>query len=150
MHFWSFLMRIVSRKLVLRLAGVGAFALTLATSLSGCFTSTERSGQTLYEEHCGNCHGLDGKGLGQLIPPLAGADYLHQSRAALPCIVRRGLRGPLTVNGVAYNGIMPALDAKQLPDADVANVLNYIRSAWGNQAVDGVITPQEVTAARCD
>ena len=122
---------------------------TLISSFSGCFTSRERSGQALYEQHCGNCHGLDGRGLGTLIPPLAGADYLTRQRAALPCIVRRGLRGPLKVNGQLYNGLMPPITAETLPDADLANVLNYVRQAWGNRAPD-LITPLEVTEARCE
>ena len=132
-----------------RLGLASAAALTLAVSLSGCFTSAERSGQVLYEQHCGNCHGLDGKGLGQLMPPLAGADYLTTQRAALPCIVRQGLRGPVVVNGREYNGVMPAISREELADADVANILNYIRTAWGNTATE-LITPQEVEAARCD
>ncbi len=119
-------------------------------SVSGCFTGQERSGQALYEQHCGNCHGLDGRGLAQLMPPLAGADYLTQHRAALPCIVRRGLRGPITVNGLTYNGVMPGLSAEKLPDADVANILNYVRRAWGQPPPADLITPQEVTAARCE
>ena len=65
---------------------------TLISSFSGCFTSRERSGQALYEQHCGNCHGLDGRGLGTLIPPLAGADYLtHQRAAVTSCgVIRSG------------------------------------------------------------
>mgnify|MGYP002777000434 CR=1 FL=1 len=120
----------------------------LGLSLSGCFTSHERGGQALYEQHCANCHGLDGKGLGRLMPPLAGADYLAANRAALPCIVRQGLRGPISVNGQRYDGLMPAIGPETLSDADVANVLNYIRQSWGNRA-DGLITPQEVSEARC-
>ena len=132
-------------------AGLGALLATaaLAISLSGCFTSRERSGQALYEHHCGNCHGLDGRGLGTLIPPLAGADYLTTQRAMLPCIVRRGLRGPLAVNGQQYNGVMPALAPETLPDTDLANVLNYVRQTWGNRATD-LITPQEIINARCE
>lgn len=126
------------------LLAVGA----LVACLSGCFTSHERSGQALYEQHCGNCHGLDGRGLGTLMPPLAGADYLLRQRAALPCLVRRGMRGPLQVNGQTYNGVMPSISPETLADADVANVLNYVRQAWGNRVTD-LITPQEVTNARC-
>ena len=101
----------------------------------------------LYQQHCANCHGLDGRGLGTLMPPLAGADYLVRQRAALPGIVRHGLRGPLVVNGIRYDGIMPGLPPEKLADADVANILNYVRRAWGNHAPD-LITVQEVEAAR--
>ena len=36
------------------------------------------AGKRLYEQHCQSCHMPDGKGLGKLIPPLAGADYVLQ------------------------------------------------------------------------
>ncbi len=123
--------------------------LATALGLSGCFTSHERSGQALYEQHCSNCHGLDGLGLGTLIPPLARADYLVKNRADLPCVVRQGMRGALTVNGQRYNGAMPGLGPEKISDSDVANILNYVRQAWGNQAAD-LITPQEVTHVRCE
>jgi mono/diheme cytochrome c family protein len=128
--------------------GLAGSILTLASSLSGCFTSTERGGQALYAENCANCHGLDGRGLGKLMPPLAGSDYLQVNRAKLPCIVRQGLRGPLLVNGQDYNGIMPALSPDKVSDADVANILNYVSTAWGNHT-DSVFTVQEITDARC-
>lgn len=118
------------------------------TALNGCFTSNERSGAALYAEHCANCHGPQGDGLGLLIPPLAGADYLTTHRSALPCIVRHGLRGPLTINGKGYDGVMPGFGREKLSDADVANVLNYIRTSWGNRAPDTFTVP-DVTDAHC-
>lgn len=121
----------------------------VALTVAGCFTNQERGGEALYTQHCANCHGPEGAGLGTLMPPLAGADYLRRHRAALPCVVRRGLRGPLTVNGQAYNGQMPAFDAQTISDADVANILNYVRAAWGNDQTDA-ITVGEVSAARCE
>ncbi len=130
------------------LLGGALSVLLLSSSLSACFTSTERSGEALYAEQCANCHGLDGRGLGKLMPPLAGADYLRQNRPNLPCLVRRGMKGPLVVNGVTYNGAMPAFPKDKLSDADVANILNYVQSAWGNEAAT-VFTVQEVTDARC-
>ncbi len=117
----------------------------IGAALSGCFTSQERGGQALYEQHCANCHGRDGEGLGTLMPPLAGADYLLTHRAALPCLVRRGQRGPITVNGQPYDGVMPAFSRQQLTDADVANILNYVQRAWGNAAPEAV-TVTDVTA----
>lgn len=117
-------------------------------SLSGCFTSTERGGEALYVQHCANCHGVKGDGLATLIPPLAHADYLTRHRAALPCIIRQGMRGPLTVNGRHYNGVMPAFPPTKLSDADVANILNYVRNAWGNHAPDA-ITVHDVSTTPC-
>jgi nitrite reductase (NO-forming) len=47
------------------------------------------------------------------------------------------------VNGESYNGVMPAL---RLNDEDLANVLTYVYSQWGNAG--HVVAPAEVQAAR--
>lgn len=41
-------------------------------------------GAMLYEKHCANCHGDQGEGLEELIPPLAQADALMQAGTAPP------------------------------------------------------------------
>jgi nitrite reductase (NO-forming) len=45
--------------------------------------------------------------------------------------VLKGLAGPITVNGVAYQGSMPALETI-LTDTQVADVLTYVFNTWGN------------------
>jgi mono/diheme cytochrome c family protein len=47
--------------------------------------------------------------------------------------VKNGLTGQTTVNGKSYNGSMPAWKSK-LSDAEIADVITYIRSSWGNKA----------------
>ena len=59
------------------LAPVFAVGLTF---LPGCFTNKQHQGERLYVQHCSGCHGEQGQGLGTLIPPLAGSDYLAQHR----------------------------------------------------------------------
>ncbi|WP_400190598.1 c-type cytochrome [Hymenobacter sp. B81] len=111
-----------------RLAG-GCAALALL--LSGCFTDRQNEGQRLYAARCASCHGEQGQGLRRLIPPLAGADYLARHRAGLPCLVQHGQQGPVVVNGVEYNQVMPG--QHDLTDAQITNLLNYVQSNWGNQ-----------------
>ncbi len=53
------------------------------------------------------------------------------------------LPGAITVNGNTYDGVMPAL---RLSDDDVANVLTYVYSQWGNAGL--VVLPSEVRAVR--
>lgn len=89
-----------------------------------------RAGQRLYAQHCQNCHAEDGSGLGTLIPPLAGADYVLEGGPELACILRYGQQGKVTVNGVAYEGVMPANE--ELAPVEIRSILTYIRSAWGN------------------
>ena len=112
-----------------------AFAVGL-TLLPGCFTNKQHQGEHLYGQHCAGCHGEQGEGLGHLIPPLAGSDYLAQHPGQLACIVRQGLRGPILVNGVSYNqvmlGVQDTATHKHLSPAQITNLLNYIEGHWGN------------------
>lgn len=89
-----------------------------------------KQGKILYENFCASCHMDDGSGLAANIPPLAGADYLKEAQELLPCIIRYGQQGPIVVNGVTYNNAMPGVP--QLTDFEIANVINYINHAWGN------------------
>ena len=51
--------------------------------------------------------------------------------------------GKVTVNGKEYDSIMPA---QVLSDDEIANVLNYVYSAWGNSKK--TVTPEEVKSIR--
>jgi mono/diheme cytochrome c family protein len=115
--------------------------LCLVWTLSRCQKNPYQEGGRLYSVHCANCHGEDGKGLGTLIPPLAGADYLSAQRLRLPCIVVNGLSDTIKVNGVVYGG-QPMPANSLLTDIQVTNVLNYINNSWGNNLPD--FTLQEV------
>jgi mono/diheme cytochrome c family protein len=59
-------------------------------------------------------------------------------------IVLRGLSGPVTVHGGQYNGQMPPW--QQLSDAELAAVLSYVRTSFGNSA--GAISAADVAAER--
>jgi nitrite reductase (NO-forming) len=103
------------------------------------------AGQQIYGAVCAACHQPEGQGIAGVFPPLAGSDYL--ARAPKEMVIRHvleGLQGPITVNGVAYNGAMPPLG--YLDDAQIAAVLGYVRSAWGNEL--DAVTAAEVTSVR--
>lgn len=72
----------------------------------------------------------DGTGLARLIPPLKGADFLEKSSLAVPCIIRNGSDGGLTINGTRYTEPMPSFT--NLDETDLSNLINYINTAWGN------------------
>ena len=111
-------------------------ALLLALALPGCFTNKQHQGERLYAQHCASCHGEQGQGIGQLVPPLAGADYLARHPTQLACIVRQGLRGRIIVNGLDYNlqmlGVQDTTTHRKLSPAQLTNLLNYVESHWGN------------------
>lgn len=111
-------------------------------------------GGAIYAANCMACHQAAGQGIPGVFPPLAGhAPTLYNipgGREYLIKSVLYGLIGPITVGGRTYNLPMPAFP--QLSDAQIAAVLNYTLTAWGNEALlpaDFVpLAPQEVTVLR--
>jgi mono/diheme cytochrome c family protein len=90
------------------------------------------AGARVYRMNCAACHGLDGKG-SALFPPLAGNANVTQALAdSAARIVVAGVRGAATP-AAPTGPAMPSF-AWKLDDAQVANVLTYIRNAWGNSA----------------
>jgi mono/diheme cytochrome c family protein len=85
-------------------------------------------GKEVYVEKCQNCHGIDGKGLKGLYPPLTNADYIKGNREKIACIIMNGMEGEILVNGKTYNEKMPSNPL--LTEAEITNLLNYINSAF--------------------
>ena len=107
--------------------------------LSNCDSdsNTYKQGKILYGRYCVNCHMENGTGLQGLIPPLAQSDYLAAHRAELPCILLRGQKGKIVVNGVEYGNqeMLPVkrLTGDPLTDFEMTNILNYISTSMGNK-----------------
>ncbi len=91
--------------------------------------SMER-GKKLYTAHCATCHMDDGQGTPPIFPPLAKSDYLMEDLNRSILIVRDGLEGEITVNGIIYNMPMQGIT---LTDQEVADIMNYVRNSWGNK-----------------
>ncbi len=104
----------------------------------------EVSGEVLYQAHCSNCHRTDGKGFQARFPPLVQSDFLSGNPQQLLAVVMGGLSGPITVNGVRYDEVMPPIS--YLYDQELALVMTYVLNQWGNTA--GKITTKEVAAYR--
>jgi mono/diheme cytochrome c family protein len=66
-------------------------------------------------------------------PPLAHNPVVTGDPKKVIDIVNNGLTGPTTVNGATYNGQMPAWKGN-LTNKQIADVITYIRNAWGNKA----------------
>lgn len=102
-------------------------------------------GKRVFTTNCASCHTPTGMGVPGTYPPLVTSPYVLENPHRLVSLVLHGLQGPIVVNGVTYNNAMPAWD-KQLKDKQIAAVLTYIRSEWGNKA--DPITPEEVAVVR--
>ena len=100
--------------------------------------------------NCMACHQQDGNGLAGQFPPLVGSEWVLGDTDVLIRILLQGLQGELVVAGKPYNGVMPAW--ARLEDAQIAGVLSYIRSAWGNAAAPidaaAVAAVRQATAGR--
>lgn len=104
-------------------------------------------GAAVFASHCAACHQATGAGLPGVFPPLAGSDWVASKESTLIAIVLHGINGPLTVDGKPFSGSMPAWGT-QLQDPEIAAVLTYVRSHWGNTG--GPITAETVAAVRKD
>lgn len=110
---------------------------------TACQDNPYKQGKILYQNFCANCHMDDGTGLQGVIPPLAGADYLALSGARSACVIRYGLEGEIVVNGKTYNQAMAGIDV--LTEFEIANVINYIHHAWGNDF--GYVKMEDIRSA---
>ncbi len=100
-------------------------------------------GKRIFNQTCFACHQSAGEGIKGVFPPLAKSDYLNADKNRSIETVIKGRTGEITVNGEKFNSVMPA---QVLNDEEVANVLTYVYSTWGNSRK--VVTPADVKAVR--
>lgn len=108
-------------------------ALTLTSAAAAQTPAPAPAGQSLFLDNCSACHQADGAGVKGAFPALAGDPFVQGDRASLAEVVLKGRGG------------MPTFK-DDLSDADIAAILSYVRSSWGNKA--GPVTPEAVAAAR--
>jgi mono/diheme cytochrome c family protein len=108
------------------------------TEVSGITTErpddeSKVDGMSVYNSVCAACHQQDGQGLPGAFPPLVGSDWLLKGPETPIRIVLHGLSGSIDVNGATFNNIMPEWGSR-LSNEEIAAVLTYARSTWGNSA----------------
>jgi mono/diheme cytochrome c family protein len=104
-----------------------------------------KAGQALYEHHCADCHGADGKGKAGVYPPLAGnrALTMREPVNAIRIVLNGGF-APGTAGNPRPYGMPPY--GPVLQDAEVAEVVTYLRASWGNNA--SAVSPADVNRYR--
>ena len=103
-------------------------------------------GKKVYEAVCGICHNPDGTGKPGQAPPVAGSEWVvAKGINRLVHIPLQGLAGSLVVEGKEWNLNMAAMGVA-LSDSDLAAVLTYMRTSWGNKA--GEVTADDVKKIR--
>ncbi len=99
--------------------------ITLA-ALAACGTTAfargaDSDGKALFQKNCAACHQATGKGIPGAFPPLAGSAFVQGPVAEPATVLLKGRGG------------MPDFSTS-LSDADLAAVLAYVRTSWGNKA----------------
>jgi glucose/arabinose dehydrogenase/mono/diheme cytochrome c family protein len=109
------------------LSGISLLIFPLA--ITGQSQESAERGKQLYVKNCFICHQLDGRGVIGTFPPLAKSDFLLADKDRSIRILCEGLTGEISVNGKKYAGAMPPV---AVDDSGIADLLTYVRSAWGN------------------
>lgn len=105
-------------------------------------------GQATYMMVCFACHQPTGLGMPNMFPPLAGSDWVNSPKPdRIIRMVLQGYTGPITVNGKPFTSIAPLMPPQAaLTDQQIADVLTFVRSSWGNKA--DAVSPDQVAAIR--
>ncbi len=110
-----------------------ASAKQVGDGAAGGDAAASSPGAKVFSARCATCHQGNGKGLPGIYPPLAGSQWVQDDHGRLVRIVLNGFQGKIQRGGKEYNGVMtPWKDV--LSDEEIADVLTYIRSSWGNNA----------------
>ncbi len=107
--------------------------------------AAQSAGATLFATNCASCHQAGGAGIPSTFPPLAGDPVVGDDDPTEHIsTVLYGAAGR-TINGVKYPVAMPPF-AGTLSDAQIAAIINYERSSWGNGSK--LVTEEMIANAR--
>ncbi len=127
------------------------FLVLISTVLPGqepAQVAQKLAGKQVYATVCFACHQPTGAGIPGMFPPLAGSDWVTAKKPdRLIRMVLHGLIGPISVNGKPFATPAPIMPPQgTLTDAQVADVLTYVRAAFG--AGTPAVTAAEVGVVR--
>lgn len=129
-----------------KVASLESVSIAAQSNAAGTLSKAQQiaAGASLFKGTCSTCHQESGQGIPGVFPPLAGSDFLKDNTQRSIGVVLDGLTGPVTVNGVTYNSVMPPMS--QLTDDEIANILTFATNSWGNSGP--AVTKEQVTKAR--
>ncbi|NRT15906.1 nitrite reductase (NO-forming) [Flavobacterium sp. 28A] len=119
------------------------FTIAMLTLALQGFSQNAAKGKVVYDKVCVACHQATALGIPGAFPPLAKSDYLNKDANRAIKGVVKGLTGAIIVNGKKFNSAMPA---QALSDQQIADVMTYVYSSWGNNKT--VVTTAMVKAQR--
>ena len=101
-------------------------------------------GKAVYQKECLSCHQADGGGVPHLNPPLYESTDVVGDKKKIIAIVLKGMTDRVPIDGEYYSNNMAP--HPELSNQQIADVLTFIRSNWGNTA--SAVTPEEVKTVR--
>lgn len=105
----------------------------LSTALPLHANAEGLDGKAIFTKNCAACHQATGRGIQGAFPPLAGSAFVMGAPSEVATVLLKGRGG------------MPDFSAS-LEDEQIAAVLSYVRSSWGNKAEP--LAAADVTALR--
>lgn len=118
---------------------------------AGCQGGTQETaqadvstGRQVYATYCAVCHQANGEGLAGVYPPVSQTEWIQGDEGRLIRLLLNGMTGQVEVKGSTYNNAMTP--HAFLSDEQIAAVLTFVRSNFGNQAPP--VTPEAVAAVR--
>jgi cytochrome c6 len=109
---------------------IGAASVALAPAYA---QAQAQDGKTLFAKNCAACHQANGKGIPGAFPALAGNGFVQGAPNEVATVLLKGRGGMPDFSG-------------SLDDGEIAQVLSYVRSSWGNSAAP--LSADEVAAQR--
>jgi mono/diheme cytochrome c family protein len=117
---------------------------TTAATANSSAAPSPANGKVLYTKYCLSCHQADGGGVENLNPPLIKTSYVLGDKVRLSKIVLNGFSERVEIEGEYYNNVMPSFN--YLKDKEIADILTYVRSNFGNKA--STVSAAEVAKVR--
>jgi len=111
-----------------------AALLAAAFLLAGANAAAQSAdGKTLFAKNCAACHQANGKGIPGAFPALAGNSFVQGAPVEVATVLLKGRGGMPDFSG-------------SLDDGQIAQVLSYVRTSWGNGAT--AVSEQDVGSQR--
>jgi len=111
---------------------------------ANAFADEPATGQQLYQKHCLACHQADGGGVPNMQPAIVGGTWVKGDARALALFVMTGGFDSASRKDSSVGNVMPPF--RQLPDADLAAILTFIRQKFGDGG--SPVSAADVAAAR--
>jgi len=113
---------------------IAATSLAAVAALAPAYAQAQAmDGKALFTKNCAACHQATGKGIPGAFPALAGNGFVQGAPGEVATVLLKGRGG------------MPDF-SNSLDDGEIAQVLSYVRSSWGNSAAP--LSADDVAAQR--